>query len=132
MSAYNTRVRRIIAEILFENGPLTREGVAKHLGSENSIRTIPSPHSLSSLLCKNVQIKSVGSEIVENTSGLKAKHLLYDIDRSLVKSLDELTYSRNPAIMTPKEKRDSRKCDCGRQRVFPPESDVCIHCARTE
>ncbi len=132
MSANNTRVRRIIAEILFEHGPLTKEGVAKWLGKEKSVRTIPSPHSLASLLCKNVQIISVGAEIVENTSGIKAKHLLYDINRSLVKSMDELTYSRSPTIMTPKEKKNSRRCECGRQRVFPPESDVCIHCVRHE
>ena len=130
MSANNTRVRRIIAEILFEHGTLTKEGVAKWLGKQKSVRTIPSPHSLASLLCKNVQIKSVGSTIVENTNGVKAKHLLYDVDRNLVHNIEELSYSRSPTIMTPKEKQESRKCTCGRQRVFPPDSNQCIHCER--
>ena len=130
MSANNTRVRRIIAEILFEEGPLTKEGVAKELARLKSVRTVPSPHSLSSLLCKNIQIEAVGSEIVESTSGVKAKHLLYDIDRILVTEIAELKYSRSPTIMTPKEKKDSRRCSCGRQRVFPPDADQCIHCIR--
>ena len=81
-------------------------------------------------LVKNVQIKSVGSTIVENTNGVKAKHLLYDVDRNLVHNIEELSYSRSPTIMTPKEKKESRKCVCGRQRVFPPDSNQCIHCER--
>tara|TARA_Y100001963_G_scaffold125738_1_gene177597 strand:+ start:530 stop:928 length:399 start_codon:yes stop_codon:yes gene_type:complete len=131
MSANNTRVRRIIVEILWEHGPLTKEGVAQILGSEKSIRTVPSPHSLSSLLCKNTQIISVGSEIVESIGGNKSKHLLYDVDRNLVQNLDEVVYSRSPTIMTPKQKREARKCDCGRIRVFRRGDSKCIHCVRS-
>lgn len=101
------------------------------MGSMKSVRTIPSPHSLSSLLCKNTQIVSVGSEVVESMVGTKAKHLLYDIDRNIIQKQEELIFSRSPTIMTPKEKKISKKCVCGKQRVFPPKSNVCIHCLRS-
>lgn len=130
MSANNTRVRRIIVEILLEYGPLTKEGVAEILADKKSIRTIPSPHSLSSLLCKNTQIVSVGSEFVENLAGTKSKHLLYDVNRGLINNLEEVVYSRSPTIMTPRQKRDARKCGCGRIRVFRRGDSKCIHCVR--
>lgn len=130
MSANNTRVRRIIVEILLEYGPLTKEGVAEILAEKKSIRTIPSPHSLSSLLCKNTQIVSVGSEFVENLAGTKSKHLLYDVDRKLIQNLEEVVYSRSPTIMTPKQKREALKCVCGRIRVFRRGDSKCLHCVR--
>tara|TARA_R110002020_G_scaffold14346_8_gene51031 strand:- start:1248 stop:1643 length:396 start_codon:yes stop_codon:yes gene_type:complete len=130
MSANNTRIRRIIADILFDSGPLTKEGVAKKLGQIKTIRAIPSPHSLASLLCKNIQIVSVGSAIVESAVGTKSKHLLYDINRDLIKTKDDLIYTRSPTIMTPSEKRKAQKCRCGKLRVFPPKEDICLHCLR--
>jgi len=132
MSANNTRIRRIIADILYDSGPLTKEGVAKQLGSIKTIRAIPSPHSLASLLCKNIQIVSVGSAIVESAVGTKSKHLLYDINRKLIKSKDDLILTRSPTIMTPAEKRKSEKCKCGKIRVLPPKEEICLHCIRKE
>ena len=117
-------------EILLEFGPLTKEGVAEILGRQKSIRTIPSPHSLSSLLCKNTQIVSVGSEFVENLAGNKSKHLLYDVDRKLIQNSDEVVYSRSPTIMTPKQKAVAEKCGCGRIRVFRRGDSQCLHCVR--
>jgi len=130
MSANNTRVRRIIVEILLEYGPLTKEGVAEILATKKSIRTVPSPHSLSSLLCKNTQIISVGSEFVENLAGTKSKHLLYDVNRQLIQKSEEAVYSRSPTIMSPKQKREARKCGCGRIRVFRHGDSKCLHCVR--
>tara|TARA_R100000900_G_scaffold143442_2_gene126324 strand:- start:368 stop:763 length:396 start_codon:yes stop_codon:yes gene_type:complete len=130
MSANNTRIRRIIADILFDCGALTKEGVAKELGNIKTIRAIPSPHSLASLLCKNIQIVSVGSAVVESAVGTKSKHLLYDINRKLIKTKDDLIYTRSPTIMTPSEKRKAQKCQCGKIRVFPPKEEVCLHCLR--
>jgi len=117
-------------EILWEHGPLTKEGVAEKLSSLKNVRAVPSPHSLSALLSKNSQIIAVGSEKVENAVGVKASHLLYDVDREVILSKDDIVYTRSPTVMTPKQKRESRQCTCGRMRIFPPESDVCIHCLR--
>ena len=130
MSANNRRTRRIIVEILWEHGPLTKEGVAQKLSSEKNVRAVPSPHSLSALLSKNSQVVAVGSEKVENAIGIKSSHLLYDIDRKTIQHRDDIVYTRSPTVMTPKQKGMSRQCVCGRIRVFPAESKVCLHCIR--
>ena len=76
MSANNKRVRRIIVDILWEYGAMTKEGMASMLSTTKNVRTVPSPHSLSALLSKNPQIVQVGSTKVENAVGIKAYHLL--------------------------------------------------------
>ena len=122
MSATNRRVRRAILDILWEQGPMTKEEVAVALGNAKGVGTIPSPHS----------IISVGKKTVENLVGVKAKHLLYDLDREIVKDKSEIEYIREPSTMRPKEKRRSAKCpSCSRTRIFPPGHDECLHCVRT-
>ena len=44
MSANNRRIRRIIVEILFECGEMTKEGMADMLAQRKTVRTVPSPH----------------------------------------------------------------------------------------
>ena len=111
---------------------MTKEGVAQKLSSEKNVRAVPSPHSLSALLSKNPQIIPVGSEMVENAVGVKAKHLVYDIDRTLIQHRDEIVYTRSPTVMTPKQRAVAEQCECGKIRVFPPESKVCLHCLRNK
>ena len=132
MSANNRRIRRIIVEILFECGEMTKEGMADMLAQRKTVRTVPSPHSLAALMSKNPQIVSTGSESVENAVGTKAMHLIYDIDRELIQTKDDITYSRSLTVMTPNEKSKALKCSCSRTRVFPPESNVCLHCIREQ
>jgi hypothetical protein len=109
---------------------MTKEAVAQRLSSDKNVRAVPSPHSLSALLSKNPQIVPVGSEKVENAVGLKASHLIYDINRELIKSTDDIVYSRTPTVMTPTQRREAEQCGCGRIRIFPPDSEVCLHCVR--
>jgi len=130
MSANNRRVRRFIVEILWEYGAMTKEGVAEKLSTLKNVRTIPSPHSLSALLSKNPQIVAVGSEKVENAIGIKASHLLYDIDRDVIMTHGDIVYTRSPTVMTPAQRKKAIQCSCGRIRILPPESKVCLHCLR--
>ena len=131
MSANNRRIRRIIIDLLWDYGAMTKEGMASLLAENKSIRTVPSPHSLSSLMCKNVQVIQIGREKVENAIGGETYHAVYDIDRDLIRNKDEIIYTRTTTIMTPKQKRDSQKCPLsGRVRIFPKGSDVCLHCIR--
>jgi len=109
---------------------MTKEGMADLLSKKKSVRTVPSPHSLSALMSKNPQVVAVGSEQVENAIGTKAKHLIYDIDRKLIRSKEDIVFTRSLTVMTPQQKKDSQKCKCGRIRVFPPDSNVCLHCIR--
>jgi hypothetical protein len=130
MSANNRRVRRLIVDLLWEFGEMTKEEMAEKLTTKKNVRTVPSPHSLSALLSKNPQIVAVGSEKVENAVGIKASHLVYDIDRNLIQKREEIVYTRSPTVMTPKQKQEAIMCDCGRIRVFPPGYAKCLHCVR--
>lgn len=130
MSANNKRIRRVIVDLLFEFGPSTKERMAELLQQKKNVRSIPSPHTLSALLSKNPQIIAVGKEEVENIVGIKAKHLIYDINRNLIQSKDDIMLTRTPTIMTPHQKTLAQKCHCGRHRVFPDGYDECLHCVR--
>lgn len=131
MSATNRRVRRAILEILWDEGPLTKEEVATELAIRKGIGRVPSPHSLSALLCKSNSVISVGKKIVQNIIGVKAKHLLYDIDREVVLVKSEIEYIREPSTMTPKERARSAKCvACSRTRIFQDGKSECISCVR--
>jgi len=130
MSATNSRIRRAILDVLWLHGPLTKEETAVQLANAKGVRRVPSPHSLSALLCKSHSIIIVGKKTVENIVGVKSQHALYDIDREIVLTDEEILFIREPSTMTPKEKALSRKCGCGRTRVIPEGSDECLSCQR--
>lgn len=130
MSANNKRIRRIIVDLLYEFGPATKEKMAALLNEKKNVRSIPSPHTLSALLSKNPQVIAIGEEEVENIVGIKAKHLIYDINRNLIQSKDDIIYTRTPTVMTPAQKKISKRCHCGRHRVFPKGADQCLVCER--
>jgi len=130
MSANNKRVRRIIVDILWEYGAMTKEGMAAMLSKTKNIRTVPSPHSLSALLSKNPQITQVGSTKVENAVGTTAKHLVYDVDRELIRCKEDIMLTRSPTVMTPSQMEQSQQCSCGKIRIFPPNETRCLHCIR--
>ncbi len=131
MSANNKRVRRAIIDILWHHGPMTKEALADKLQEVKSIRQVPSPNSLSALLCKNPQVVSVGSQRVESVLGNKSLHMVFDIDRYTIRSKDDLIYTTPYSIMSPKQKADAQKCDCcGRQRIIREDLDVCLTCYR--
>lgn len=131
MSATNKRVRRAILYILWENGAMTKEDVAVKVGNTQGIEHVPSPHSLSALLSKTKSIIVVGKKQVLNYAGQSALHNLYDIDREIIHNEDEIICLLEPSVMSPKEKKNARKCfSCGRTRIFLEGHDECINCVR--
>tara|TARA_Y100000356_G_C11177292_1_gene244825 strand:- start:27 stop:443 length:417 start_codon:yes stop_codon:yes gene_type:complete len=131
MSATNRRVRRAILEILYDSGPMTKEEMASALASRKGVAHVPSPHSLSALLCKSHSIIQLGKKKVENSLGVTTKHNVYDIDRDVILCKDELIHIREPSTMTPKEKVRATKClSCGRTRIKPEGFDECLTCVR--
>ena len=131
MSANNRRIRRILVDLLWEHGAMTKERMAALLSEHKSIRTVPSPHSLAALLSKNPQIVSVGKESVENVVGVKANHLIYDINRDLIQEQGDINLTRTPTVMTPSQMREATRCEkCGRIRIKPKGHNVCLHCVR--
>jgi len=110
---------------------MTKEEMASILSKDKSIRTVPSPHSLAALMSKNPQIISVGKQAVENVVGIKANHLIYDINRALIQSEEDIIFTRTPTVMTPSQMREAQRCgNCGRTRVFPDGEVKCLHCVR--
>lgn len=109
---------------------MTSGEVAVALGDKKGISRVPSAHSLNALLCKSASVIIVGKKTVENIAGVKSKHAMYDLDREIVLNADDIQFIREPSTMTPKEKALSLKCECGRTRIFPPDSDECLSCLR--
>ena len=132
MSATNSRIRRAILYALWEHGASTKEDVANHLAHHKGINRVPSPHSLSALLCKSSSIIIVGKKTVENIVGVKSQHALYDLDREIVLSIDDIPFILEPSTMTPSERAVARKCGCGRTRIFPTNKDECLSCHRVQ
>ena len=133
MGANNRRIRRLIVDLLWEYGAMTKDRMAVLLSEQKSIRVVPSPHTLSSLLAKNTQVVQVGKERVENAIGVKSYHALYDINRDLIKFSEDIILTRTPSVATPKEKERMSKCpQCGRNRILPTDSEVCLHCVREQ
>ena len=131
MSANNKRVRRAILTILWVDGPLTKETLADRLQTYKSVRQVPSPNSLSALLCKNPQVISVGLEKVESIYGNKTTHMLFDIDRFLIREESDILFTLPYNIMTPAQKEQATKCPtCGRRRILLPNETSCLCCIR--
>ena len=127
----NKRVRRAIAAILFRHGPLSRDRVGEYLKDYRGIKNVPSPNSLSALMSKNPQVIEVGRERVELTNGTRAYHLLFDVDRDVVHSAEELRLTQPVSMMSPAERRKATKCSvCSRASIIL-EGDVCLSCERT-
>lgn len=129
----NKRVRRAIVELLLEHGPATREEVAELLQNYKGVKNVPSPNSLSALMSKNPQVVIVGKQKVEMTLGINTQHMLFDIDRQVIKSKDDLILTRPISVMTPSERRVAIQCQgCGRTRIMPKGGEVCISCVRRD
>lgn len=129
MSANNRRIRRIIVDLLWEHGPQTRNQLADLLLDKRGLREVPSDTSLSSLLSKNVQVESVGNVRVENINGTSTWHMAFDVRRDIITEEKHILYTRPPSCMTARERAKTTRCsNCGRSRVFPPDSDLCFLC----
>jgi hypothetical protein len=127
----NKRVRRAIVEILLKHGPCTREQVAEHLQTYKGVKNVPSPNSISALMSKNPQCVIVGRQKVEMTSGINTHHMLFDIDRKVIETKDDLIFTRPISVMTPSEKQKAVQCACcGRTRIMPTDEAKCLSCLR--
>lgn len=131
MSANNRRIRRVIVDLLWEHGPITRNELAALLHKNRGIREVPSDTSLSSLLSKNVQAESVGFAKVENIAGIKTKHMIFDVRRDLIKSKIDIVFTRPPSCMSARERALAVRCvGCGRNRIMSDDTLTCLNCIR--
>lgn len=128
----NARIRRRIATILFERGPMTRIQVGEALMSEGMFREMPSDSSLTALISKNAQVIQVGVTKVELHNGATVRNMVFDVDRNLIRHEDDLLFTRPFSSMTPNQKRMASLCSVCRQRRIITEGTVCLTCERRE
>ena len=132
----NARIRRRIADILYERGPMTRSAVASVLLNEGSFRVMPSDASLSAMLAKNIQIVQVGTDKVDMGDGTMTNNAVYAIDEEIIKCKTDLIFTRPYSTMTRNQKTLARRCPCCKQMRYMGDVsyqtplDVCLICQR--
>jgi len=129
----NARIRRRIAEILFEKGSMTRLQMASILLNSGEFRNLPNDSSLTAMLAKNLQIKQVGHEMIDSGDGIKTKQTIYAIDDEIIKSKRDLVLTRPYSTMTANERKLAKECpSCKQMRIIEDKWGDCIVCVRKQ
>jgi hypothetical protein len=127
----NGRLRRTIADILFNEGKMTRAAMAERLYEMGMFREVPSESSLAALISKNAQIVSCGHEKVELSNGSIVRNMVFDIDRDLIREESDLIHTRPFSSMTNREKEKAVRCDgCKQMRLMEEGWVKCLPCFR--
>jgi len=131
MARNNGRLRRTVAEILFHEGKMTRAAVAERLHEMGLFREVPSESSLAAIISKNAQIVSCGHEKVELSNGSVVKNMVFDIDRELIQSEEDLRYTLPYSSMSNGDKAKSVRCEqCKQMRLMKEGWSICLPCSR--
>ncbi len=81
-----------------------------------------------SIMNKNSQVIPVGTEIAITETGNKTTHILFDVNRDLIKSPEDLIMTMPVSILSKEESVDACRCPkCARVRKLC-ESGVCLEC----
>jgi len=65
------------------------------------------------------------------TNGVNTHHFRFDVDRQVIKELNDLLFTRPLSVMTPNERNLAVQCDCcARTRVLPDQEQPCLSCRR--
>jgi len=128
----NKQVRRIIVETLWVQGPMTKGQMYSYIEINHNLLKEPTEHSLSSIMNKNSQVVNVGFEIAMTESGNKASHVLFDIDRDMIKTHRELIMTMPISILHASELRGVGRCPlCARKRILT-SNKICLMCQKNE
>ncbi len=127
----NARLRRKIAEILLERGPMTRMAMQSILLNSGEFRTLPNDSSLTAMLAKNLQIVQVGYELLDSGEGVKTKQTIYAIDEEIIHDESDLIYTRPFSTMSALEQTRSTACPtCRQRRIIKDKWAECLVCQR--
>ena len=129
----NKEIRRLVLETLFHNGSMTKGQMFDHLKTHYRLLKEPTEHSLSSIMQKNCQIVKVGKTVVHTQTGSSTKHALFDVDRVLIDSYQDLVLTMPIGIVTKDELEafGKMRCHtCARERLRPPfdSGGKCFQC----
>ncbi len=131
MAKNNGKVRRLIAQILFSEGPMTRARVCERLHELGMFREVPSESSLAALISKNTQVVSVGHTKIELSNGARVNNMVFDVDRELVKEERDLMLTRPYSSMTTVERKCAVRCpECRQMRIIEEKFGSCLICLR--
>jgi len=129
--ARNVRIRRLIAEILFTNGSMTKTQMFSFLEKNHRLLKEPTEHSISSMLNKNSQVIPVGTAIAFTESGNKTTHTLFDVNREVIHTYQDLVMTMPVALLTVDEAKQTNRCPtCARVRILAING-LCLECRHT-
>lgn len=129
----NKHIRRLVLETLYHEGSMTKGQMFDYLKQHYRLLKEPTEHSLSSIMQKNCQIIKVGKTDVHTQSGGVTKHILFDVDREMIKNYEELLLTMPIGITTKQEQKEfgTMRCvECARERLCVSDSTVktCWEC----
>ena len=128
----NRRIRRIVLDTLWEKGAMTKGQMYEHIHENYKLLKEPTEHSLSSIMNKNCQVIPVGTEVTTTETGNKTLHTLFDIDRELITTNEELIMTMPVGILTKAESKDVGRChQCARLRILLVNG-LCLQCHKQE
>lgn len=127
----NARIRRRVAQILLERGPMTRMQMQNILLNSGEFRTLPNDSSLTAMLAKNLQIEQIGYELVDAGEGVRTRQTIYAIDVQIIQVEEDLIYTRPYSTMTVTEKKRAVVCpNCRQRRLIKERWADCLVCQR--
>lgn len=128
----NSRLRRAIVRILFNSeGGMTRSEVSEQLHEMGLFREAPTESSLAALISKNAQVVKVGYAKVELSNGLTVRNMVFDVDRNLIRSEEDIDLTMPYSSMTKSMKEKAKRCPTCRQlRIIPETEHECLSCQR--
>ena len=130
MGSNNTRIRGVALDILFHQGPLTVLALRDALHNGEGIRVVPSQQRITALLSRTLQVEVVGSAKVQTNNGWE-NHTLYDLNRQVIHSLDDLELTTPYSHLPPRLKDQTCRCaECKLIRLIPDGEDTCLFCQR--
>ena len=130
MGSNNTRIRGVALDLLFHNGPMTVDSLRDALQRAGGIRGVPSQQRITALLTRTLQVEAVGSTKVQTHNGWEHQ-TLYDINRQVILTLDDILYTTPYSHLSPTMKERTCRCaECKLIRLIPEGEETCLFCQR--
>ena len=130
MGSNNTRIRVVALDVLFNEGPMTVGALRDALQLSGGIRVVPSQQRITALLSRTLQVEVVGSTKVQTHNGWD-NQTLYDINRRVIYSLDDIELTTPYSHLPPALKDRTCRCvECKLIRLIPDGEETCLFCKR--
>jgi hypothetical protein len=121
MGSNNTRIRGVALDLLFHEGPMTVLSLRDALQEAGGI---------TALLSRTLQVEVVGSVKVQTHNGWEHQ-TLYDLNRQVIYSLDDVELTTPYSHLTPALKERTKRCtECKLIRLIPDGEEACLFCQR--